>query len=200
MCLGTITRKAKESTGYKFMMRHCGDHVTGLFKQQNIKYAVGKWTGATSEGGKDIVIPIFCPNPNEEYGFGFHIFPNIQNAKKFFDEFGHRDDMVLVKVSYRGVVAQGIDHSSHSIHQKKIRCVVAAQMRVDEIISTNDIEKYINDLMPKPKRRTITVGEFVDAYNKAADIEDLLHIVNSRLGYDVLQQQEKLRYKAKKSY
>lgn len=193
MCLANVTRRATEFTGFKAMIRGADRLLLGSFyTASKTGYRTNQWYSAQPYSGGSL----YATN-GEEYSYGFHIIPTAGHMLKYWNLTAYYEQ-VLVRVRYRGVLAQGIDQTSEEVAAAKVRGVVAAQMCIEEVIDHERAVKYLTDLMPKPKRRSITVDEFAELFNTSATLRELGERMDSLLGYSFKDESAKRIAKAQK--
>jgi hypothetical protein len=191
MCLANVTRRATEFTGFKVMIRGSDRLLLGsYYTAPEAGYKQGQWYSAQPYSGNG---SLYASN-GDPYSYGFHIIPTARHMLKYWNLTAYAEQ-VLVRVRYRGVLAQGIDQTSEEVSEAKIRGVVAAQMLIEEVIEHEHADKYLTDLLPKPKRKTITVAEFANIFNNSHTMSVLEEKMNALLGYDF--QYEVLKREAK---
>jgi hypothetical protein len=127
MCLSTV--KSSVKVGYKVVTAYGG--VMRSEYQSNHRYNTNEWNKAEA--------PLVVADEGGEYVAGFHIFTSIGAAANWScsDEFLRNDNRV-VKVEYRGVVAEGLQYMNHTQVRRSfvnlVPIVVALQIRIVEVI------------------------------------------------------------------
>ncbi len=187
MCLSKVSRVASVLTGYKLMFPTDSGNLIGAYhtstrgalgQQSTSGYALNQWYSAVVGTNMRGTIQ---DNLGNEYPYGFHVIPKPRAALKYWNAASIYTN-VLVRVSYRGVLAHGKDIDG-------VPCVIAAQMKCEEVIQFDKVIDYLENLIPKPKRKTITVAEFTNVFNNSRTLSAFEEKMNELLGYNFLQEE-----------
>lgn len=123
MCLNKLDEKARKrgGFGYKLLYRSLiGGLETRI--QEVVPLTIGRWK-ADPNASETRHTETFGAAPIQEYPTGFHIFPTLEDLKRWQSKLGWFS-LKVFKVQFKEVVASG--------YQRDCRVIVARKVKVIE--------------------------------------------------------------------
>lgn len=168
MCLNKAAYVAPVSVGYKFYYVNQpapGDQATfsPIYGLTELRYYRGHWYNSEGDRGG---WHLRCHDDGAKYyPIGFHLLKDKIDVKRFLysapagwpddtmyadfaskNKYGDGRSIVLLEVEYTGVLARGIDGTCRAVGDGGTECVVAARMRIANVIPFEDIPKFLKNI------------------------------------------------------
>ena len=138
MCLAVkYNRASGRKTGYKILRKQDGDYFSGMCGASTVK--INRHPLEYTEDPNKANI-IYCLYSDENYRSGFHIFANLEEARKIWHYLG--TNLAICKVAFKDEVAFGEVHWSLHI----IAATIIAQKCkvISEVSGQGIIRKILN--------------------------------------------------------